>query len=59
MKVKVNRNLFIDQNSRPKGDVVEVPAELGKELVEAGYAEEVKAPKAKAKTDTKTKKSDE
>ncbi|WP_298585133.1 hypothetical protein [uncultured Kocuria sp.] len=57
MKVKVNRNLFIDQSNRPKGDVVEVQAELGKELVEAGYAEEVKAPKAEAKTETKTKKS--
>ncbi len=54
MKVKINRNVEIKTAIHMASSEIQVLDELGKELLEASNAEEVKAPKAEAKkTDTK------
>lgn len=56
MKVKLSRNVQIETTVHMAGSEVQVSDELGKELLGAGYAEELKAPKGEAKTETKTDK---
>ena len=52
MKVKILVSCSGLNFSYAEGDSVDVTAELGKDLIKAGYAEEVKSSARKAKGDT-------
>ena len=48
MRVKALKS-FVGKAKAVAGQTIEVSAEIGRDLVAAGYAEEVKTPKRKAK----------
>ena len=52
MKVKILVSCSGLNFSYAEGDFIDVTAELGKDLVNAGYAEDIKASTRKAKGDT-------
>ena len=50
MKIKITTSCFGTKFRYSSGDVAEVPDKLGKDLISAGFATEIKsAPKAKTK----------